>query len=47
MKGSGQNFLCSLVACTLLYALPAIAGSWGENWSSMVWSGVAAVPSLG
>ena len=32
---------------TLLFALPAFAGDWGERWGSMVWGSVAAVPSLG
>ena len=36
-----------LVACTLLYALPAIAGNWGENWSSMMWNEMASLPALG
>ncbi len=28
-------------------ALPALAGNWGENWGTMVWGSVAAVPTMG
>ena len=31
----------------LLFALPALAGNWGENWGTMVWGSVAAVPTMG
>ena len=31
---------------TLLFALPALAGNWGEIWGTMIWGSVAAVPSL-
>jgi len=32
---------------SLLFALPSLAGNWGENWGTMVWGSVAAVPSMG
>ena len=35
-----------LLLLTILFALPALAGNWGENWGSMIWGSVAAVPSL-
>lgn len=31
----------------LLFAFPAFAGRWGENWGQMVWGSVSAVPTLG
>ena len=31
----------------LLFALPALAGTWGENWGTMIWGSAAAVPSMG
>jgi len=36
-----------LLALSLLFALPALAGNWGENWGMMVWGSVAAVPTMG
>ena len=36
------------VLLSLLIALPAMAGNWGESWGSMVWGAtVAAVPTMG
>jgi len=35
-----------LLLAAFLYASPALA-AWGENWGEMVWSSVAAVPTLG
>ena len=32
---------------SLFFALPALAGNWGENWGTMVWGSVAAVPTMG
>jgi len=38
----------SLLLLTSLFALPALAGNWGESWGSMVWGAtVAAVPTMG
>jgi len=34
------------VVTVLWFASPALAGNWGENWGSMIWGSVAAVPSL-
>jgi hypothetical protein len=32
----------------LLFALPALAGDWGENWGTLTWgAAIAAVPSMG
>ena len=43
-----RRFLNSLVLLplSLLFAFPALAGKWGENWGSMIWGSVAAVPSM-
>ena len=30
----------------LLFAFPALAGNWGEDWGSLVWGSVAVVPGL-
>ena len=36
------------VLLSLLIAVPAMAGNWGESWGSMVWGAtVAAVPTMG
>ena len=41
-------FSLSLLLLTSLFALPALAGNWGENWGTMVWGAtVAAVPTMG
>ena len=32
---------------TSLFALPALAGNWGENWGTMIWGQVLAVPAVG
>ena len=40
------SFAVVLVASTLWFASPALAGNWGENWGSMIWGSAAAVPSL-
>ena len=37
----------SLLLLTSLFALPALAGNWGETWATMVWGSVAAVPTMG
>ena len=31
----------------LWFAAPALAGNWGENWGSMIWGSIAAVPTMG
>ena len=32
----------------LLFALPALAGNWGENWGTLTWgAAIAAVPTMG
>ena len=32
----------------LLFALPALAGNWGEDWGTMTWGAtIAAVPTMG
>ena len=31
----------------VMFALPALAGNWGENWGTMIWGSVAVVPGLG
>ena len=36
-----------LLLLSLFFALPALAGNWGENWGTMVWGSVAAVPTMG
>jgi len=39
---------CLFISLSLLFfALPALAGNWGENWGTMVWGSVAAVPTMG
>ena len=38
--------LLALLLLSLLFALPALAGNWGESWGSMIWGSIAAVPSL-
>jgi hypothetical protein len=41
-------FSLSLLLLTSLFALPALAGNWGESWGTMVWGAtVAAVPTMG
>ena len=35
------------ILLSLLVAVPAMAGNWGESWGSMVWGSVAAVPTMG
>ena len=32
---------------SMLWVLPALAGNWRENWGSMIWGSVAAVPTMG
>ena len=33
---------------TSLFALPALAGNWGENWGTLTWgAAIAAVPTMG
>ena len=33
---------------SLLFALPALAGNWGENWGTLTWgAAIAAVPTMG
>jgi len=41
--------LClSLLLTTSLFAFPALAGTWGESWGTMIWGAtVAAVPTMG
>jgi hypothetical protein len=37
-----------LLLLPLLFALPALAGNWGEDWGSLTWgAAIAAVPSMG
>ena len=37
-----------LLLLPLLFALPALAGDWGENWGTLTWgAAIAAVPSMG
>jgi len=36
-----------LLLLSLFFALPALAGNWGEDWGTMVWGSVAAVPTMG
>jgi len=31
----------------LLFALPALAGNWGEDWGTMIWGQAMAVPAMG
>ena len=41
-------FSLSLLLLSSLFALPAVAGNWGESWGTMVWGAtVAAVPTMG
>ena len=35
------------VVTVLWFASPALAGNWGEDWGTMIWSSVAAVPTMG
>jgi hypothetical protein len=35
------------VVTVLWFASPALAGNWGENWGTMIWGSVAAVPTMG
>ncbi len=39
---------CAVVSVVIVFwfASPALAGNWGENWGTMIWGSVAAVPSL-
>ena len=36
----------SFLLLPLLFAVPALAGNWGEDWGTMIWGAAAAVPSL-
>ena len=36
-----------LFMLALLFALPALAGNWGENWGTMIWGQALAVPAMG
>ena len=37
-----------LFLLALLFALPALAGNWGENWGTLTWgAAIAAVPTMG
>jgi hypothetical protein len=37
-----------LLLLTSLFALPALAGNWGENWGTLTWgAAIAAVPTMG
>ena len=37
-----------MLLLTLLFALPALAGNWGEDWGTLTWgAAIAAVPSMG
>jgi hypothetical protein len=45
-----QRILLSLpfLLLPLLFALPALAGNWGENWGTLTWgAAIAAVPTMG
>ena len=41
-------FSLPLLLLTLFFALPALAGNWGEDWGTLTWgAAIAAVPTMG
>ena len=36
-----------LLLLTPLFALPALASNWGEDWGTMIWGQILAVPAIG
>jgi hypothetical protein len=41
-------FSLPILMLILLFALPALAGNWGEDWGSFSWgAAIAAVPTMG
>lgn len=41
-----MKLILPLLLLTLLFAHPALAGNWGENWGTMLWGESLSVPSL-
>ena len=45
-----MRFLSSALVSFVIvlgFASPALAGNWGEDWGTMAWGSVAAVPTMG